>query len=161
MRLIAKDVFGNNHEVDPHGMTWRIHAYGVVIEGGKVLLSPQHDGAYDLPGGKIDMNEMVENGLIREVKEETGIDVTVKSLLGVEDIFFKVTFREPQEVWHSVMLYYACMKIGGEITADNLNEQEKQYVKAAEWIEADALPHLKRASSVDYLQFVQKAIDLS
>lgn len=102
MILIAKDIDGNEHEVDESEISWRVHAYAVIIDGDKILLSPQHGDKYDLPGGKIELAESVEEGLVREVKEESGIDVSVHKLLGIEDIVFKVTFREPQEVWHSI-----------------------------------------------------------
>ena len=38
--------------------------------------------AWDIPGGKLDPGEIFMDGLLREVQEETGIDVTIDSLLG-------------------------------------------------------------------------------
>ncbi len=158
MKLIAKDINGNDHEVESNEVSWRIHAYGVIIEDNKILLSPQHGDAYVLPGGKVELEEMLEAGLVREIKEETGIDVTVVELLGVKDNFFKVTFREPQEVWHSVLMYYKCTKIGGEISIAGFDEHEKQYVRAAEWVDISLINDIKQASSVDYLPLIHKVI---
>lgn len=157
MALQAKDIDGNYHDVEERDISWRVHAYAVVIDGDKILLSPQHGDKYDLPGGKIELTESVDEGLVREVKEETGIDVSVRKLLGVEDILFKVTFREPQEVWHSVMLYYACDKIGGEISTDGFDEHETSYAQAAEWVELDRVDSIVPASSIDFRKYVVQA----
>ncbi|MGB3023873.1 MAG: NUDIX domain-containing protein [Candidatus Saccharimonadales bacterium] len=157
MILIAKDIDGNEHEVDESEISWRVHAYAVIIDGDKILLSPQHGDKYDLPGGKIELAESVEEGLVREVKEESGIDVSVHKLLGIEDIVFKVTFREPQEVWHSIMLYYACEKTGGEISIDGFDKYELEYARPAEWVELSRLSDIVPASSVDFRKYITQA----
>lgn len=56
-------------------------AVGVIMRGQQVLISwrnaGQHQGnRYEFPGGKIDPHETAEQGLIRELKEELGIEVT-------------------------------------------------------------------------------------
>lgn len=155
----AVDIDGNDHEVGLDEISWRVHVYAVIIKDDKVLLSPQHDG-YDLPGGKVDLGESVKAGLVREVKEETGIDVEVNQLLGVSDTLFKVTFREPQEVWHSVMLYYLCDEKGGEISDANFDEHEKNYARLAEWVDVEKVYTLKQASSVDFAQYIRKAVEI-
>lgn len=52
-----------------------VSAKAVIISRGKVLLLKQPNGKWDLPGGKLDENENIVEGLIREVKEETGLKV--------------------------------------------------------------------------------------
>jgi 8-oxo-dGTP diphosphatase len=50
----------------------------------RVLLTKRRDiEVWCLPGGMIESNETVSNALIREVKEEIGVDVKVVRLLGV------------------------------------------------------------------------------
>ncbi len=52
-----------------------VSAKAVIISAGKVLLLKQNDGRWDLPGGKVDDEENIVDGLIREVEEETGLKV--------------------------------------------------------------------------------------
>ncbi|WP_329405711.1 NUDIX domain-containing protein [Nocardia vinacea] len=63
----------------------------VVQHGGKILLlqRPADDfmgGIWELPSGKVDPGESIDQALIREVKEETGLDVTaIRNYLGEFD----------------------------------------------------------------------------
>jgi len=155
MYIDAIDINGQYHQVPITDITWRPSVYGIVFDGDRVLLSPQHGKGYDLPGGGVDMNESFENALIREVKEETGIDVAVKKVLAVRDNYFKVTFREPQETWHSVMVYYLCEKIGGELSMSNFDEHEKSYAQLAEWIDLSRLDSIVPAASYDYREIIR------
>ncbi len=60
-----------------------------VDEDGCVLLCRNHRGEWELPGGRPDPGEHFEDCAIREVGEETGLDVTVGRHLGVHP--FEVT----------------------------------------------------------------------
>lgn len=54
----------------------------IVDEKGRVLMlkrsnyTKKYSGEWDLPGGHVRVGEKLEDGLIREVKEETGLDIT-------------------------------------------------------------------------------------
>ena len=59
---------------------------GVVItdNNGRILLERRSDnGMWGLPGGGIDAGESITEAAIREVKEETGLDVRITGLIGV------------------------------------------------------------------------------
>lgn len=156
--LQAIDIDGNSHEVGSKDLAWSVHVYGIIIQDGEILLSPQHrDNGYDLPGGKVNLDESLETALLREVREETGIDVSITRQLAVRDNYFKVTFREPQEVWHSVMVYYLCKVIGGEISTAGLDEFEKQYAGKAQWLPLSRLDKIHPAASYDWRQIVHEA----
>jgi 8-oxo-dGTP diphosphatase len=62
-----------------------------------------------LPGGHINKNEQAADAIIREVKEETGLDVLDLDPIGWRDEIV------PNEDIHNVVLLYAC-KVDGEIT---------------------------------------------
>ena len=64
-------------------------ARGVCIEDGKVLLCLPKDRSYAyLPGGHIEFGEKGREALVREMKEETGLDATAGELLGVVESSF-------------------------------------------------------------------------
>ena len=64
-------------------------ARGVCILDGKVLLCYPKDRSYSyLPGGHIEFGETGREALVREMKEETGLDATAGDLLGVVESSF-------------------------------------------------------------------------
>ena len=64
-------------------------ARGVCISNGKVLLCLPKDRSYSyLPGGHIEFGETGREALVREMKEETGLDATAGDLLGVVESSF-------------------------------------------------------------------------
>jgi 8-oxo-dGTP diphosphatase len=89
-----------------------VGAKGVVHYDGKVLLIREsaayldgsEEGRWDMVGGRIEPDEDVRIGLVREIKEESGLMVVPKDLLGVFDGY--PTIRG--EVCHVVRLYFLC-----------------------------------------------------
>jgi 8-oxo-dGTP diphosphatase len=66
---------------------------GAVVRNrnGEVLLvrrgRPPRLGEWSIPGGKVEWGESVENALVREVREETGLTIEVLGLIDVVDSF--------------------------------------------------------------------------
>ena len=52
-----------------------------IIDSGRILLVKNERGEWDLPGGKIEANDSVEFTVVKEIKEEFGIDIIVKKLI--------------------------------------------------------------------------------
>ena len=64
-------------------------ARGVCIIDGRILLCLPKDRSYSyLPGGHIEFGETGREALVREMKEETGLDATAGELLGVVESSF-------------------------------------------------------------------------
>jgi ADP-ribose pyrophosphatase YjhB (NUDIX family) len=64
----------------------KVRITGVVIEDGQILDQDTDSGrSWSLPGGKVEPGEPIGDALVREMREETGIDVEVGRLLYVCD----------------------------------------------------------------------------
>ncbi len=66
----------------------KIRLTAVIIEDGKILLLDQNvdnSRSWSLPGGKLEENETIEQGLVRELYEETGLHIKVGKLLYICD----------------------------------------------------------------------------
>ena len=102
---------------------------------GKLLLVRSHKfhDKYVVPGGHIEVGEKMTDALIREAKEETGLDI-----YDLEFIFFQ-EFIQDESFWkkmHFIFFDFACKTDSSEVT---LNDEAQSYV----WVtleEALALP---------------------
>ncbi len=75
---------------------------GVIEKDGKVLLVQEAQkrcyGKWNIPAGHLDFNETIMQGAIREIKEETGCDVELTGVVGIQnrvledDIFIQIIF---------------------------------------------------------------------
>ena len=68
---------------------FNIRVTGILIENNKILLVKQRVSEkrnWSLPGGKLEQGEAIEQGIIREMKEETGLDVEIIRLLYLCDV---------------------------------------------------------------------------
>ena len=65
--------------------TPKIDTRGVVFKEGKILLVHEKNGTWSLPGGWCDVDQSVAENTIKEVKEETGLNVEAYKLIAVQD----------------------------------------------------------------------------
>lgn len=160
-KITCRDIDKNEFEIEADKLIFRPSVYGVLIESNKILLSRQWDG-YDMPGGGIEIHETIEEGLKREFIEETGIEVELLQPFHCETSFFNPSHsaKHKHEYWNSLLIYYLVKKVGGEISKDNFDEEEKDYADMAEWISLDGINKLKFINSVNSVKIIQKAIEI-
>jgi len=109
----------------------------IIIEGERVVLvkraHPPIQGQWSIPGGVLEVGEMVREAAIREAREETGLVVEPGDLLGVYD---RILYDAEKRVqYHYVLIDFLCTRVGGELRAAS---------DAAEvrWFTRDDLPAL-------------------
>lgn len=157
--VTTKDVYGKEHQVDVSQLVWRPSVYGIVFKDNKVLLVPEFQSKYGLPGGGANIDEKLEEAVIREVHEETGLTVRVVSLVGVEQNFFSSAHdKAPTRHYNSLLFYYLCEYVSGEISTDGFDEEEVNYAQQAQWVSLDKLDDIQPAATVDFRQFIRKAL---
>lgn len=111
-----------------------IVAAAVIIEDGRVLLTRRQEGQHlagfwEFPGGKLEDGEPPEAAVVRECREECGIDVEVEDILDV------TYYRYPEK--DVLLLFYRCALRGGEV--QHLQVADHAWVLASE-IDSYPLP---------------------
>jgi 8-oxo-dGTP diphosphatase len=92
---------------------------GVVIVEGRALLirrgSAPLKGEWSIPGGMLELGETLDQGVRRELAEETGLEVLVGDLIEVFERVFVDDDGRTQ--YHFVILDYLCEVVSGEARA--------------------------------------------
>ena len=110
-------------------------ARGVCVIDGKVLLCYPKDRSYSyLPGGHIEFGETGREALVREMKEETGLDATAGELLGVVES----SFMQKGEKHCEINLIYA-MKVEVEERGRQWNVPSCEDWICFDWVDCDKL----------------------
>ncbi|HEY1160795.1 MAG TPA: NUDIX hydrolase [Terracidiphilus sp.] len=117
----------------------RVGVGGVVVDEGLVLLvrrgSEPLKGHWSLPGGLLEVGEPLSAGVVREVREETGLTVEPVELIELLDRIH----REGERVrYHYVIADYLCRVVGGALKAAS-DADEVRWVERAEWNSHSAL----------------------
>lgn len=160
-QVTTKDVYGKKHQVDAALLKWRPSAYGIVFKDNKVLLVPQFQGKYDVPGGGAEITETIEETVLREVYEETGLTVKIRQIIGVKQSFFSSTHdKASTQHYNSLLFYYLCEYVSGEVSTDGFDEEEIHYAQEAQWVPLDKLDDIELASTVDYKDLIRKAYEV-
>src|SRR5580698_7086808 len=105
----------------------------VVVDQERVLLvrrgTEPLKGQWSLPGGMLEIGESLTAGVIREVREETGLTVEPVELIELLDRIH----REGEPVrYHYVIADYLCRVVSGELLAGS-DADAVRWVERAEW----------------------------
>jgi 8-oxo-dGTP pyrophosphatase MutT (NUDIX family) len=85
---------------------------------GRLLLQHRADGGqWGLPGGSVEIGESLKAAVVREVREETGLVVGIRRLVGLySDPALQVVRYPDGNVWHYVNVCFECAVRGGVLT---------------------------------------------
>ena len=90
----------------------------VVNEAGAILLHRRDDNdLWSIPGGSMEVGESIRETIVREVKEETGLDIEPESIVGVYSNPRHVVEYGDGEVRQQFSICFACKVFGGRLAA--------------------------------------------
>lgn len=90
--------------------TPKIDCRAAVFQNDKILLVQEKNGTWSLPGGWVDVNVSVKENVVKEVKEEAGLDVTADMVIAVQD---REKHNLPVYAYKVCKIFVLCSVIGG------------------------------------------------
>ncbi|QQR79005.1 MAG: NUDIX domain-containing protein [Candidatus Moraniibacteriota bacterium] len=136
-----------------HLPTAILASYAILKQGGRILFGLRQnsgycDGQWGLPAGHIEVGESFVSGLIREMKEELGIDLIPENIRLVH-----INHRKAEDTSERVNVFFLIESWSGEV-----ENREPEKTKELKWFFADDLPELTIPYIRDTLEYIKKGI---
>lgn len=115
----------------------------VVVHHGRVLVARRGreplKGKWSIPGGVVELGESLNDAVVREVREETGLEVEAVELIELIDRVQKDSVSDGERIrYHYVIADYLCRVMGGTLDAAS-DADEVRWVERSEWNSHSAL----------------------
>jgi 8-oxo-dGTP diphosphatase len=120
----------------------------LIQDGNRILLQNRIKKdwqGYTLPGGHVEPGESFVDAVIREMKEETGLDILKPRLVGIKQF--------PIEDGRYIVLLFKTESFSGQVVSSDEGEME--------WVECDRLSEINTVDDLDDLLKVFNAPDLN
>jgi ADP-ribose pyrophosphatase YjhB (NUDIX family) len=99
----------------PNSIIPAVAAFVVDDEGRVLLIHRTHNHRWALPGGEVELGESVSSAVIREVREETGIEVEITGLVGIYSDPKHIIAYDDGEVRQQFSICFRAHQVGGEL----------------------------------------------
>lgn len=120
----VKDLFCN----ETGYQTPKLDTRAAIFKDGKILLVHENNGTWSLPGGWCDVLESVKSNTLKEVREETGLEVKASRLIAVQD---RNKHNEPIYAYGVCKMFVLCELVGGGFK-ENIETTEIKYFSLEE-----------------------------
>ncbi|WP_427137425.1 NUDIX hydrolase [Psychrobacillus psychrodurans] len=145
-------------------MPTHIVAVGGIVENeqGEILLVKTQHGGWVYPGGQVEVGENLIDALVREVKEESGIDIEVGHLIGTySNTGIYKWYDEVTDVPTKVMFDFVGKPIGGVLSTSE-ETSESCWVKKERVLEFITAPAVRAryeayesfSGKIKYMEYV-------
>lgn len=91
--------------------TPKLDTRAAIFNEDKILLVKENNGKWSLPGGWVDVNVSVRENTVKEVKEETGLDVIAERIIAVQD---RAKHNLPVYAYGVCKVFVQCSVLGGQ-----------------------------------------------
>ena len=139
MRTVRKDYY---HSSDaPKANSIHPAAAVALISDNKLLMLKRRDsGNWTMPGGTMEFGESLKDCAVREVLEETGLNIEIRDIIGIyTDPKIVVEYSDGEVRQEFSTLYYGTVKNGKE----HIDDESTEY----KWVDLAELPNLPMADS--------------
>lgn len=131
-----------------------VAAGGIVENDEKKILFQFRRGRWDLPKGKLDEGESIEQCALREVEEETGLhDIELRELIGVTHHFYNENGKDIEKETH-----WFAMKVSGE---QQLVPQVEEDILELRWVSKNETEDYLSNTYKNIVEIVGKYYSLS
>ena len=112
--------------------TPKLDTRAAIFRDGKILLVQENNGTWSLPGGWVDVQCSVLENVVKEAKEEAGVDVSADLVIAVQD---REKHNRPVYAYRVCKIFVLCSLLGGSF-------EENIETIASGWFSLDELPPL-------------------
>ena len=135
---------------------FKLRVSAIIIKDGKILLtkSIKNEG-YRFPGGHVKIGESTKESMIREIKEEVGINAKIKNLYGILELIYKD--NKTNKTYQEINYYYSVespeLKDFNDFEINEIDNGEKKCHKF-KWFDLSEIDkiNLKPKKMIKYLK---------
>ncbi len=120
----------------------KIAQKAILIKDGKVLITrDSRDTLWELPGGRLDAGEEPIDGMVREIREELGVEAKIDKIFKIETMYHS---RDKETL---VFIYYTVFLVdeGATFKVDPLEVAEMKWVDQDGFMKYEMYPQYKEA----------------